>query len=129
METNQSQRRGFKVELHGTKSQKASTISLQSSGFLRVIGPHSCVTAESLLHSLPIEGHCVWSKSAVFWDAFTAVSVIVVGAFWDDLPCTSSSSRRFGEYFASNFRVPQGDMIPQMCCRGIRPRSRWKDNI
>jgi hypothetical protein len=50
-----------------------------SSGFLRVIGLHSCVTVESLLISLSIEGYYVWSKSTVFWDAFTAVSVIEEG--------------------------------------------------
>jgi hypothetical protein len=47
-----------------------------SSGFLIVIGPHSCVTVESLLISLSTEGHYVWSKNSVLWDAFTAVTII-----------------------------------------------------
>jgi hypothetical protein len=39
-----------------------------SSGFLRVIGLHSCVTVESLFISLPIEGYYVGSQNIVFWD-------------------------------------------------------------
>jgi hypothetical protein len=59
-----------------------------SSGFLRVIGPHSCVTVESLLVSLSIEGYSVGSNNTVFWDDFTVVSLIDV--IWDYVPCGSS---------------------------------------
>jgi hypothetical protein len=47
-----------------------------SSGFLTVIGFHSCVTVESLLYSLSIEGYYLWSKNTVFLNAFMAVSII-----------------------------------------------------
>jgi hypothetical protein len=38
-------------------------------------GSHSCVTVESHFRSLFREGHHLWWKSAVFWDAFRAVSI------------------------------------------------------
>jgi hypothetical protein len=52
-----------------------------SSGFLRVIGPHSCVTVESLSITISIQGYYVGSKNTVFWDAFIVVSMLDV--FWD----------------------------------------------
>jgi hypothetical protein len=88
------------------RTDVSENISSPSSGFLRVIGSHSCVTVESLLISLSIDGYYVWSKNTVLWDALTAVRIIVVEAFWDDLPCSSSSSRRFREYIVFSFRVP-----------------------
>jgi hypothetical protein len=48
-----------------------------SSGFLTVIELHNCVTLESLLIDLSIEGYYVGSKNTVFWEVFTAVSKIV----------------------------------------------------
>jgi hypothetical protein len=41
------------------RTDVSEIISLPSSGFIRVIGFHSCVTVESLLISLPIEGYYV----------------------------------------------------------------------
>jgi hypothetical protein len=44
----------------------SENISPLSSGFLRAIGPHSCVTVASLFISLPTEGYYVGSKNAIF---------------------------------------------------------------
>jgi hypothetical protein len=86
------------------RTDVSENIQPPSSGFLRVIGFHKCVAVESLLLSLTIEEHSLWSNNTVLWDAFTAVSII--DAFWDFLSCSSISNRRFGEHIASVFRVP-----------------------
>jgi hypothetical protein len=91
--------------------------SLLSSGFLRAIEFHSCVTVKSLLHGLATEGYYLRSKTTVSFDAFMAI--IIIDEFWLFVPCSSSLNRRFGEYIASIFRVPQGDRIPQLHCREI----------
>jgi hypothetical protein len=52
------------------RTDVSENVSSQSSGFLRLIGFHSCVI------SLSIEGYYLWSKSAAFWEAFMVVSVI-----------------------------------------------------
>jgi hypothetical protein len=44
------------------------------------------------------------SKNTDSWDAFKAVSIIDV--FWDFVPCSSISNRRFGERTVSIFRGP-----------------------
>jgi hypothetical protein len=57
-------------------------ISPPSSGVLRVIRFHSCVTVESLLISLSIERHYVGSKNSIFWDVFMVVSMIDIIWGW-----------------------------------------------
>jgi hypothetical protein len=59
------------------RTNVSENISLLSSGFLRVMGSNICVTVESLLMSLYIEGSYLWSKNTALWDAFTAVSIVV----------------------------------------------------
>jgi hypothetical protein len=81
-----------------------------SSGFLRVDRTirlcHHGITVTVPLH----RGIYFWSKNNVFWDAFTAISIINV--FWDYVPCSSRWNGRFGEHITSIFRVPQGDRPP-----------------
>jgi hypothetical protein len=75
------------------RTDVSDNISPPSSGLLWVIEFHNCLTVESLLFSLSIDGYYLWSKNTVFWDAFTSVSIIdasiiesildtVVKAFW-----------------------------------------------
>jgi hypothetical protein len=66
----------------------------EMAGFLRVIGFHSCVTMETLLISLSIEGCYVWSRNTVLCDAFMAS---IKDAFWDFVPCSSGLNPLFGE--------------------------------
>jgi hypothetical protein len=40
---------------------------------------------------------------------------ILIGDFWDVLPCKSSSNRRFGERIVAIFCVPYGNRISQLC--------------
>jgi hypothetical protein len=42
-----------------------------------------------------------------------------IDAFWEGVPCSSSSNKRFGENIASIFRDSQHDRIPQLCCHRI----------
>jgi hypothetical protein len=56
-------------------------ISHPSTGFLRVLGLHSCVTMESLLISLSTEEYYVRSTNTDFCGVFTAV--IIIDVFWD----------------------------------------------
>jgi hypothetical protein len=66
----------------------SENISLPSSGFFRMIGLHTCVTVESVLINISIEGHYVGSKYTVLWDDFTAVSMKDI--FWNFVPCGSN---------------------------------------
>jgi hypothetical protein len=43
------------------------------------------------------------------WDASTAISI--ADTFWDFVPCSSSSTRRFEEHIASILKVPWGDRV------------------
>jgi hypothetical protein len=90
------------------QTEVSENVSSPSSGFLMVKGFHSCVTVESLLPILSTEGHYLWSKNTVFWDAIKAVSII--DGVRDFVQCTSSSIQRFRERIGSIFRVPQ------LCC-------------
>jgi hypothetical protein len=54
----------------------SENISPPSSGILKVKEFHSCGTMEALLVSLSIGGYYAGSKNTVFWDVFTAVSMI-----------------------------------------------------
>jgi hypothetical protein len=53
-----------------------------------VVELHSCVTVESLLTRLSIEGYSVGPKDAVFWAIFTAVTM--TNNFWGITPRGSS---------------------------------------
>jgi hypothetical protein len=78
---------GLCIAVALVRTDVSEKISSPSSEFHRLLGPHSCVTMEPLLISLSIEGYYVRSQN-LFWDAFTAVSVI--DFFWDFVPCGSS---------------------------------------
>jgi hypothetical protein len=53
----------YRVTVAGT--DVSENISLPSSGSLKVIGFHSCITVESLLIILSIEGHYLGSKAEI----------------------------------------------------------------
>jgi hypothetical protein len=72
------------------RTDVSGNVSRPYAGFFRVIGFHSCVTVESLLIRLSIEGYCVRSKITDLWDALRAASI--ADAFWDFTPCGSSHS-------------------------------------
>jgi hypothetical protein len=55
------------------RTDVSENISPPSSWFLRVMCFQSCVTVESLLIGLPVEGYYAGSKKTAFWDALTAV--------------------------------------------------------
>jgi hypothetical protein len=63
-------------------------VSEDIASIFRVIGFHSCVTVDSLLIDLPVEGYYLLSKKTVLWDAFIVASVI--DALWDFIRCGSS---------------------------------------
>jgi hypothetical protein len=54
------------------------------SELLRLLGFYSCVTVESLLTILSIEGYYVGLRNTIFCDAFTAV--LITDALWDFVP-------------------------------------------
>jgi hypothetical protein len=66
-------------------------VSSPSSGVLRLIDFHDCITVETLLLGLFIERYYYWSKNTVFWDAFTAGSI--KDAFWDFVSCIIKSQK------------------------------------
>jgi hypothetical protein len=57
------------------RTDVSENVSSPSSVFFGITGFHSCVAMESLLLNLTIEGCYLWSKNAVLWSVFTAVSI------------------------------------------------------
>jgi hypothetical protein len=58
------------------RTDVSETVSSPSSGLLKAIEFHSCVTVQPTTVDQPLQrGYHVGSKNTVLWDAFTAVSI------------------------------------------------------